>query len=562
MITITGTNDVPVAQAAVAAVAEDAIVNGNVTATDADAGETATLSFALVNAAPAGLTFNPNGSYSFDASSYDSLNVGEQLVLTIPFTATDENGATSASADLVITITGTNDAPTTRADVIYATNSTTVTLSVAALIGNDSDPDGLALALQSLTAGAGISGMTINGNGTFSFTTDGSGGTVGSPVPRTFTYTVEDGHGSSTMGTVTVNVISSTAGSDSIDLTGRTYDAAYLDGKAQQDTLTDGSGGVVLVGGANQDTLDGWAGNDVLRGAAGNDKMDGGDGIDLLDFSDVSTNITFTLQQGTAAGGGYHSATNGDTGAGNDDYRNMEGVIGGSGNDTLNGSSSNDVLHGLGGTDTLNGNNGNDTLRGGAGNDTIDGGAGIDLLDFSDATGAIGTLVSPFALSQGTNGGGNWSTGSLLGLGTDSYKNIEGVIGSSFNDFLAGSSSGDVIVGGAGADRLTGNGGSDRFTYRNGDASAVDTITDFNTSAPGLGGDVLDIRDLLGGASVTVGNVSTYLDIRESGGDTILSIDRDGAGSNYGFQDFVVLTDRSGLSLTSLLANGNIDTGP
>ena len=45
VITITGTNDVPVAQAAVAAVAEDAIVNGNVTATDADAGETATLTY-------------------------------------------------------------------------------------------------------------------------------------------------------------------------------------------------------------------------------------------------------------------------------------------------------------------------------------------------------------------------------------------------------------------------------------------------------------------------------------------------------------------------------------
>ena len=88
-ITITGTNDVPVASAAVNAVDEDATITGNVTATDDDAGETATLSYALTDAAPAGLTFNPDGSYSFDASSYDSLTAGETQVLTIPFTASD-----------------------------------------------------------------------------------------------------------------------------------------------------------------------------------------------------------------------------------------------------------------------------------------------------------------------------------------------------------------------------------------------------------------------------------------------------------------------------------------
>ena len=41
-----------------------------------------------------------------------------------------------------------------------------------------------------------------------------------------------------------------------------------------------------------------------------------------------------------------------------------------------------------------------------------------------------------------------------------------------------------------------------------------------------------------------------------------MSIDRDGAGSPYGFQDFVVLQGSAGLSLTTLLANGNIDWTP
>jgi hypothetical protein len=53
-----------------------------------------------------------------------------------------------------------------------------------------------------------------------------------------------------------------------------------------------------------------------------------------------------------------------------------------------------------------------------------------------------------------------------------------------------------------------------------------------------------------------------YLNIRESGGNSIISVDRDGAGSGYGFDDFVVLSGVTGLTLSSLLTNNNIDTTP
>ena len=111
VITVTGTNDAPVAQAASFSVAEDAtVVTGSVVATDADAN--ATLSYALNGAAPAGLTFNTDGSYSFNAgnAAYQSLGFGQSTVLTLPYTVTDDQGATSI-ANLVITVTGTNDAP-------------------------------------------------------------------------------------------------------------------------------------------------------------------------------------------------------------------------------------------------------------------------------------------------------------------------------------------------------------------------------------------------------------------------------------------------------------------
>ena len=108
---------------------------------------------------------------------------------------------------------------------------------------------------------------------------------------------------------------------------------------------------------------------------------------------------------------------------------------------------------------------------------------------------------------------------------------------------------------------LTGGAGSDTFRFLGSDPSSVDTITDFNSAAPGSGGDVLDISDLLIGApTLNAGNVGQYLDIRENGsGGSIISIDRDGTGSTYGFQDFAVLTGVTGLNLNTLLTNGNID---
>ncbi|MGH8711561.1 MAG: calcium-binding protein, partial [Burkholderiales bacterium] len=137
-------------------------------------------------------------------------------------------------------------------------------------------------------------------------------------------------------------------------------------------------------------------------------------------------------------------------------------LTGTSGDDTINGLGDDDTIFGGAGNDTINGGDGNDTLRGGAGNDKIDGGTGIDLIDFSDATGGIN-----FTLHQGINSAsgslGYWSTGALGGIGTDSYKNIEGVIGTNFNDTLTGSTLNDVLSGGGGNDTLIGGAGADNL---------------------------------------------------------------------------------------------------
>ncbi len=287
----------------------------------------------------------------------------------------------------------------------------------------------------------------------------------------------------------------------------------------------------------------------MLRGGAGNgDVMDGGDGKeDLLDFSDGTAALNLTLVQSTS-----NTTLANATGAlgNNDAYRNIEGVIGTGLDDNITGSSANDVI------------------RGGAGFDTLNGAGGSDLIDFSDgAAGITFSLVN--------NGVGTVFNSGAANLGIDTYSGFEGVIGTNFadnltgsasddqirggrgNDVLSGADGNDILVGGAGADTMSGGAGSDTFVYRSGDASAVDTLTDFTA---GAGGDVLDISDLLVGTFA--GNESSYLGLRESGGNTIMSIDRDGTGSAYGFQDFVVLQGSTGLSLSTLINNGNIDWTP
>jgi VCBS repeat-containing protein len=109
--TVTGTNDAPVAQARLDAATEgDAVIAGHVSASDVDDG--ATLSYSLTAAAPAGLTFNADGSYSFDPANgaYDHLAAGAHQDVVVSFKANDGT-ADSNVQTLTITVTGTNDAP-------------------------------------------------------------------------------------------------------------------------------------------------------------------------------------------------------------------------------------------------------------------------------------------------------------------------------------------------------------------------------------------------------------------------------------------------------------------
>ena len=93
-----------------------------------------------------------------------------------------------------------------------------------------------------------------------------------------------------------------------------------------------------------------------------------------------------------------------------------DNLLGGAGNDTINGASGGDTINGGTGNDELNGGAGNDTIDGGAGNDAIDGGTGADSID--GGTGSD-TITLGAGIDQIEYAAANESTGSTKDVITD-----------------------------------------------------------------------------------------------------------------------------------------------
>ncbi|MCW5582721.1 MAG: VWA domain-containing protein, partial [Gammaproteobacteria bacterium] len=187
-----------------------------------------------------------------------------------------------------------------------------------------------------------------------------------------------------------------------------------------------------------------------------------------------------------------------DTSLGDTKTKVEESVLtGGEKDDVLNAKDSNTLLIGGEGNDILNGGDGDDTLRGGPGDDIINGGRGINLIDFSDGVSGI-----KFTLTQSSDPT-TFNTGDA-GLGTDVYRDIQGVIGTNFDDVIVGSTGNDVIQGNGGADNIDiTSGGQDRIVFTAADAAGpahTVQITGFTTGT-GADADMLDLSKLLDGVS-------------------------------------------------------------
>ncbi len=161
-----------------------------------------------------------------------------------------------------------------------------------------------------------------------------------------------------------------------------------LFGEGGMDTLEGGRGDDLLFGGDEQDTLRGNRGADTLVGGAGPDILSGGGGShDTVSYSERTVGVNVRIDG---------LAFDGEPGEGDDVRTDVENVVGGSGDDTIespgiqgvvanifNGGKGHDTLIGGDGDDTLVGGGGVDTLRGDAGNDTLDA-SGDSTDDFID----------------------------------------------------------------------------------------------------------------------------------------------------------------------------------
>lgn len=131
----------------------------------------------------------------------------------------------------------------------------------------------------------------------------------------------------------------------------------------------------------------------------------------------------------------------------------------------------------------------------------------------------VNSEVIPTATHTGTSGADilAGSTGADYMIGGDGDDKLTGLAG---NDTLIAGWGNDTLTGGQGNDVLTGGVGSDVFAWTLSDQGprgtpAVDTITDFNTSLPSAGGDIIDLRDLLAGE--TSGTLENYLEFTFAG---------------------------------------------
>ncbi|WP_298839427.1 Ig-like domain-containing protein [uncultured Salinicola sp.] len=335
-ITVTGTNDAPVAVADTGSTGENATLNvaasQGVLANDSDV-DGGTLSVSAVNGVAGSVgqaiagsnggtfTLNADGSYSFNpGTAFDRLAAGQTEKTQISYTVSDGQGGTSTST-LTVTVTGTNDAPVATVDT--QTTGENATLNVAAaqgVLANDSDLDGGTLSVSAVNGVAGSVGQSIAGSngGTFTLNADGSysfnPGTAfdrlaaGQSDKTQISYTVSDGQGGTATSTLTVTVTGTNDAPVAVADTGSTGENATLNVGAAQGVLANDSdidGGILSVSAVNGvagsvgQAIAGSNGGTFTLNADGSYSFNPGSAFDRLAAGQQdTTRVSYTVSDG------------------------------------------------------------------------------------------------------------------------------------------------------------------------------------------------------------------------------------------------------------------------
>lgn len=245
------------------------------------------------------------------------------------------------------------------------------------------------------------------------------------------------------------------------------------------DDLSGGAGNDTLVGGDGDDIVNGGAGDDFLVAGSGFgfDTYDGGAGTDTLSFSSTFLGITVDLGTGTASGSEIDTDT----------ITNIEVLIGGDGDDFLDGDAGineifggagNDIIDGSGGTDIIDGGSGDDIIGFDTSVETINGGAGTDAIVLFGAgqTADVANLVAVGSIEEID----------LSGVGSNTLAVTSALITTmSGNGTLSAFGNGDDVVTSADSWNLTGPvsiGGVTLDRFSDGGSTINSSVSEFRST--------------------------------------------------------------------------------
>jgi len=541
-VTVTGTNDAPVATDDSASIGENgAPILVSVLANDSDVDDGSTITLTAASA-PAG-----QGSASvvgsqvrFDpGTDFDDLALGQTEQVQVSYTIQDQHGA-SDTGTLTVTVTGANDAPVASADTATTDEDTAITVNVLA---NDTDVDnGAVKTVTAVSVTPGEGSVSIVGNQVrYNPSPDLDYLADGETLDVVVNYTMRDEHGVTSSSTLTVTVTGITDGTingtEGDDILIGTPDNDSIFARGGNDIVFGQAGSDIIRGGDGNDTLNGEGDNDFINGGNDNDTISGGDGFDSLD--------------GEAGNDTVSGGTGGDALFGGDGDDNLFGdadndvLLGEDGNDQLSGGDGQDDLNGGAGNDVVAGGNDDDVVRGGDGDDSLDGGAGNDFL--SDSAG-----TNSFA-----GGGGN---DLIETSSTDGAQTINGGDGDdTIRHYYRLNAS--TITTGLGSDTI-------EIAFADQGTAAI-SITDFTAGTGGdifrLSGDEGALLDLLigwDGSSNPFG--SGFLRLIQSGAHTLLQWDQNGATGGAVWETLAVFQNSTAASFTdaNFAPNFNPDGSP
>ena len=333
--------------------------------------------------------------------------------------------------------------------------------------------------------------------------------------------------------------------SGAVTLTGNATDANAI--SAQQvlgfnhAVGTDKADTITGTSGANY--INAGAGDDIVLGNGGADFLDGGAGNDRLSLSNISSG--FTIQYD--ADNHWFSATINQPSATEIRGINFEQFEGSTASDQFTGSSQ---------SETFLGNDGNDNIIATRGSDTYDGGSGIDQLNYGSSgdnrfiADNIASLVTPISILA-TQALGNQATevsnlnstvadysvdvdftglradmantdasgptaghfsvqyadqtsgGDAAILATDKVQDVESIVATNLNDFVAGDNVNNTLAGADGHDFLAGRGGNDTLLGGEGNDILVG----------GTGNDLIDGGEGIDWVSYQYSNAAVNVDL-------------------------------------------------